>query len=66
MPNVAAPRPASPSVCIDYTSVPPFGAGDRSPAQVRQSLSFKPLAAVNDTFFDAAIVMASPVAGLRP
>lgn len=31
-----------------------------------QSLSFSPLAAVNDTFFEAAIVIASPVAGLRP
>jgi len=33
---------------------------------LRQSLSLRPLAAVNDTFLEAAIVIASPVAGFRP
>jgi hypothetical protein len=38
----------------------------RPPVSRCQSLSFSPLAAVNDTFFEAAIVITSPVAGLRP
>jgi len=43
-----------------------YGHRRKSPVPVCQSLSFKPFAAVNATFFDAAMVMASPVAGLRP
>jgi len=66
MPNVAATSACFAFSLYDYTSAPPVGAGDQSPAHVRQSLSFRPFAAVNETFFDAAIVMASPVAGLRP
>jgi hypothetical protein len=42
------------------------GAGDLHRRFLLQSLSFRPLAGVNATFFDAAIVIASPLDGLRP
>lgn len=37
-----------------------------SSARTSYNLSFSPFAAVNATFFEAAILIASPVAGLRP
>ncbi len=66
MPRSPLPWPASLSVDTDCKSAPPVRTGDLSPARDRQSLSFRPLAAVKATFFDAAIVIASPVDGLRP
>lgn len=60
-----APEPIAQDVV--RPAVPMVDAGTRfMPASQCQSLSRSPFAAVNVNFFDAAMVMAAPLAGLRP